>query len=192
MTPPHSPLLCRIFEDDRSGLVARLCQEEIQPSLLSVSPESRKVRFAGPDKEEGEDELEGEVLIEDNSHHLQVEKSASFISEVVSEQSVVDVDQDNEEQGLVESDHIVVSSPLDGQLPLLPVHPYGHRKTEHQSAGFHPKVSISYQIRVLIKSLFLVLFQDDSLYLNKLMTGQQILWCLNQLALKGSVVCIVH
>ena len=127
MTP--TPPLCGIFEDDRSGLVARFRQEELQPSLLSVSPESRKVRFAGPDEEEGEDELEGEVLIEDNSHHLQVEKSASFISEVVSEESAVDVDQDNEEKGLVESDHIVVSSPLDGQLPLLPSHAQGHDET---------------------------------------------------------------
>ena len=76
MTP--TPPLCGIFEDDRSGLVARLCQEEIQPSLLSVSPESRKVRFAGPDEEEGEDELEGEVLDENNSHHLQDEKKPSL------------------------------------------------------------------------------------------------------------------
>ena len=70
MTPP--PPLCLIFEDDRSGLVARVCHEEIQSSLLSVSPEGRKVRFAGPDEEKGEDKLEGEVLDENDSHHLQV------------------------------------------------------------------------------------------------------------------------
>ena len=66
-TPPSA--LCRIFEDDRSGLVARLRHEELQPPLLSVSPEGRKVSFAGPDEEEGEDELEGEVLDENRSHH---------------------------------------------------------------------------------------------------------------------------
>ena len=44
-------------------------------------------------------------------------------------ESAVDVYQDNEEKGLVESYHIVVSSPLDGQLPLLPSHPQGHDET---------------------------------------------------------------
>ena len=141
MTPPTAPpLLCRIFEDDRSRLVARSCQEEFQSPLLSVSPEGWKVRFAGPDEEQGEDELEGEILIENNSHHLQVEKRSSFISEVVSEESAVDVDQDNEDNGLVESDHVMISSPRDGQLPLLPEHPHGRHETKHQSTGFHPKV----------------------------------------------------
>ena len=83
ITPTPPP--CRIFDDDRSGLVARVGQEEIQPPLLSVSPEGRKVRFAGPDEEEGEDELEGEVLDENNSHHLHVEKKPSFVSQKESE-----------------------------------------------------------------------------------------------------------
>ena len=138
MTP--TPPLCGIFEDDRSGLVARFRQEELQPSLLSVSPKSRKVRFAGPDEEEGEDELEGEVLDENRSHHPEVEKRPSSNSEVGGMESAVDVDQDNQEQSLVESDHIVVSFPRDGQLPLLPEHPHSRHETKHQSTGFHPKV----------------------------------------------------
>ena len=103
--------LSLIFEHDRSGYEGRLCHEEIQPPLLSVRPEGREVRFAGPDEEEGEDKLEGEVLDENDSYHLQVKEKPSSSSQVVSEETIVDVDQDNEEQGLVQGDHIMISSP---------------------------------------------------------------------------------
>ena len=138
-----------IFEHHRSGHEGRLCHEEIQPPLLSVRPEGREARFAGPDKEEGEDKLEGEVLDENVSHHLQVKEKPSSSSEEVSEETIVDVDQDNEEQGLVQSDHIMISSPWDGQPLLLPQHTNCHDETKHQSTSFHPKVSISYRIRIL-------------------------------------------
>ena len=143
------PPLSRTFEDDRPGLVARLCHEEIQPPLLSVRPEGREVRLAGPQEEKGEDKFEGEVLDANYPHHLQVEKKPSSSSQVVRQESVVDVDQDNEEEGLVQSDHIVISSPRDGQFPLLPMHSNGHCETKHQSTGFHTQVSISYRVRVL-------------------------------------------
>ena len=71
------------------------------------------------------------------------------MSKVVGEDCVVDVDQEDQEEGLVESDHVVISSPGDGQFPFLPVHPHRHRKTKQQSAGFHPEVTISYRIRIL-------------------------------------------
>ena len=122
--PP--PPLSLIFEHDRSGHEGRLCHEEIQPPLLSVRPEGREVRFAGPDEEEGEGKLEDEVLDENDSHHLQVKEKPSSSSEVVSEETIVDVDQDNEEQGLVQSDHIMISSPWYGQPPLLPQHTNRH------------------------------------------------------------------
>ena len=122
--PP--PPLSLIFEHDRSGLEGRLCHEEIQPPLLSVRPEGREVRFAGPDEEKGKDKLEGEVLDENVSHHLQVKEKPSSSSEVVSEETIVDVDQDNEEQGLVQCDHIMISSPWYEQPPLLPQHTNRH------------------------------------------------------------------
>ena len=68
-----------------------------------------------PDKEQGKDELEDEVLDENNSHHLQDEKKASLGSQVVREKSAVDVDQNYENYGLVQSDHIMISSPRDRQ-----------------------------------------------------------------------------
>ena len=145
--PP--PPLSLIFEHDRSGLEGRLCHEEIQPPLLSVRPEGREVRFAGPDEEKGKDKLEGEVLDENYPEHLQVEKKASSSAQVVSKERAVDVDQNNKEEGLVQSDHIMISSPRDGHLPLLPKHPDRHDKTKQQSTGFHPQVSISDQIRIL-------------------------------------------
>ena len=120
------PPLSLIFEHDRSGHEGRLCHEEIQPPSLSVRPEGREVRFAGPDEEKGKDKLEDEVLDENVSHHLQVKEKPSSSSEVVSQETIVDVDQDNEEQGLVQSDHIMISSPWYGQPPLLPQHTNRH------------------------------------------------------------------
>ena len=138
-----------IFEDDRSGLVAGVRQEKIQPPLLSVNPESGEVGSAGPDEEKRKEEFEGEVLKENDSHHLQVEEKPSSSSKVVSEDGVVDVDQDDKKEGLIESNHVMISSPRDGQLPFLPKHPYRHRETKQQSAGFHPEISISERIRIL-------------------------------------------
>ena len=143
------PPLSLIFEHDRSGLEGRLCHEEIQPPLLSVRPEGREVRFAGPDEEEGEDKLEGEVLDENDSYHLQVKEKPSSSSEEVSEETIVDVDKDNEEQSLVQSDHIMILSPRNGQSPLFPMHSNRHHENKHQSTSLHPKVSVSYRIRIL-------------------------------------------
>ena len=92
LTPPPSTIL----EDDWSGLVAGVCQEKIQPLLLSVSPESGEVSFAGSDEEKGKDELEAEVLKKNYSHQVQVEKKLATSSQVVCEESVVDVDQHNQ------------------------------------------------------------------------------------------------
>ena len=91
-----TPPLSLIFEDDWSGLIAGVCQEKIQPLLLSVSPESGEVSFAGPDEEKGKDELEAEVLNKNYSHQVQIEKKPATSSQVVSEESIVDVDQDDQ------------------------------------------------------------------------------------------------
>ena len=141
--------LSLIFEHDRSGYEGRLCHEEIQPPLLSVRPEGREVRFAGQDEEEGEDKLEDEVLDKNDSYHLQVEEKPPSSSEVVRKESVVNVDQDNQEQGLVQSDHIMILSRRDGQSPLFPMHSNRHHENKHQSTSLHPKVSVSYRIRIL-------------------------------------------
>lgn len=126
-TPPPFSLE---FNQGRSGLVTRVGHEEVEPPLISVSPESGEPGLSGPDEEKGKDDLECDILNENDSYHLQVEEKPSSCVQEVGQERVVNVDQGDQEQGLIQSDHIVILS-RNGQSPLFPMHSNRHHENKH-------------------------------------------------------------
>ena len=75
------------------------------------------------------------------------------ISDKVSEDSVVKVDENYEEESHVEGHHVPVPFHSEGprrHLTFLPVDTGNNAQGEHESAGLHQEVAVPYRVGILM------------------------------------------
>ena len=103
-----------------SGLIFRdhwascdfLCRHEESHSLrLFVSPDRSQVSSTLKDQVERDETFEKNILDQDRSQHLQGEHKSSAALDEVSQDGAVQVEKDDEEDGLVEGHHVVLDGP---------------------------------------------------------------------------------
>ena len=117
-----------------SGLIFRdhwascefLCRhEEFQSLRLFVSPERSQVSSTLKDQVERDQTFEKNILNQDCSQHLQGEHKSPVPLDEVSQDPAVQVEKGDEEDGLVESHHVVLDGPGSDQFSIfLPINAY--------------------------------------------------------------------